>query len=398
MKCVSWTARSAVAALLMTGTALTLAASAIASADAPTASLWSRLWRTPDQRGQALLQQGDAAGAARAFVDPQRKAHAALQAHDYTAAAQTLTGIDTAEAHYNRGNALAHTGDLQGAIGAYDAALKHNPQHTDARHNREVVAAALQKQETKDESKQDKQQQSKEGSKPGDKADEKQDAKDGKSDGKPGDKADGKQDAKDGKSDGKPREKADGKQDAKDGKSDAKPSDKSDGKQNGQDGKSEPKPSDKSAGKQDGNDSKPADKAKDTSGSKPGEKSGQKQPDQPGPSPSGKPGERSDSAPQPATASASTAAAPNPKDDAAQARRDAESALGKGAQPSVPSQTGASTATQRQPAAADAARVPLTEKQIAQEQWLRAIPDDPGGLLRRKFLIEHMLRQQGQKP
>lgn len=397
MKRVAWAARSAVAALLMTGTVLALTAPAIASADARSASLWSRLWRTPDQRGQALLQQGDAAGAAQAFVDPQHKAHAALQAHDYTAAAQTLTGIDTAEAHYNRGNALAHTGDLQDAIRAYDAALKLNPQHTDARHNRDVVAAALQKQKEskKDESKQDKQQQSNEDRKPGDKADGKQDAKDGKSDAKPSDKADGKQGSKDGKSDGKPSDKADGKHDAKDGKSDATPSDKSDGKN---DGKSESKPSDKSAGKQDGNDGKPADKTNDNSGSKPGEKTGQKRPDQSNPPASAKPGERPAFAPQSAIAAVSTTAATNPKDDAAQARHDAESALGKGAQPAVPTQNGASAASQGRPGTADAARVPLTEKQIAQEQWLRAIPDDAGGLLRRKFLIEHLLRQQGQKP
>ena len=40
----------------------------------------------------------------------------------------------------------------------------------------------------------------------------------------------------------------------------------------------------------------------------------------------------------------------------------------------------------------------MTEKQIAQEQWLRSIPDDPGGLLRRKFLIEHLMRQRDAKP
>jgi Ca-activated chloride channel homolog len=27
------------------------------------------------------------------------------------------------------------------------------------------------------------------------------------------------------------------------------------------------------------------------------------------------------------------------------------------------------------------------------DQWLRQIPDDPAGLLRRKFLIEHMMKQ-----
>ena len=37
---------------------------------------------------------------------------------------------------------------------------------------------------------------------------------------------------------------------------------------------------------------------------------------------------------------------------------------------------------------------PLSEQTLALEQWLRRIPDDPGGLLRRKFLIEHLEREQ----
>jgi len=41
---------------------------------------------------------------------------------------------------------------------------------------------------------------------------------------------------------------------------------------------------------------------------------------------------------------------------------------------------------------------PMTEQQLAQEQWLHSIPDDPGGLLRRKFLIEHLLRKQKAQP
>ncbi len=31
---------------------------------------------------------------------------------------------------------------------------------------------------------------------------------------------------------------------------------------------------------------------------------------------------------------------------------------------------------------------------MALDQWLRQIPDSPAGLLQRKFLIEHMIRQQ----
>lgn len=34
------------------------------------------------------------------------------------------------------------------------------------------------------------------------------------------------------------------------------------------------------------------------------------------------------------------------------------------------------------------------EQQAAVEQWLRRIPDDPGGLLRRKFLYELQRRRQ----
>ncbi len=34
------------------------------------------------------------------------------------------------------------------------------------------------------------------------------------------------------------------------------------------------------------------------------------------------------------------------------------------------------------------------ESQQAYEQWLRRIPDDPGGLLRRKFLYQYRQRPQ----
>jgi Ca-activated chloride channel family protein len=70
------------------------------------------------------------------------------------------------------------------------------------------------------------------------------------------------------------------------------------------------------------------------------------------------------------------------EDDAAQAARDAAASLAK--------------ADAGQPTAA--ADLPATEQQLAQEQWLRRIPDDPGGLLRRKFMIEHMIRQQEGQP
>lgn len=37
---------------------------------------------------------------------------------------------------------------------------------------------------------------------------------------------------------------------------------------------------------------------------------------------------------------------------------------------------------------------PYDEAELALEQWLRQIPEDPSGLLRRKFMLEHLRRQQ----
>jgi Ca-activated chloride channel family protein len=41
---------------------------------------------------------------------------------------------------------------------------------------------------------------------------------------------------------------------------------------------------------------------------------------------------------------------------------------------------------------------PQSEQTIARDQWLRQIPDDPAGLLRRKFLIEHLTRERDGTP
>lgn len=40
---------------------------------------------------------------------------------------------------------------------------------------------------------------------------------------------------------------------------------------------------------------------------------------------------------------------------------------------------------------------PYDETEVALEQWLRQIPEDPFGLLRRKFMLEHLQRQQETK-
>ena len=117
---------------------------------APMGSLWaapSPWWANADQRGQALLEAGQAEQAAETFADPQWQAVAKHQAGAHDAAAEQWATLDTADAHYNRGNALARAGQLQDALAAYDAALARQPDMDDARHNRALVEQLMQQQE-----------------------------------------------------------------------------------------------------------------------------------------------------------------------------------------------------------------------------------------------------------
>lgn len=59
--------------------------------------------------------------------------------------------------------------------------------------------------------------------------------------------------------------------------------------------------------------------------------------------------------------------------------------------------SGEDLATRNKAQAGEDLPPPKSEQTLALEQWLRRIPDDPGGLLRRKFLIEHIERQQAEQ-
>ena len=45
------------------------------------------------------------------------------------------------------------------------------------------------------------------------------------------------------------------------------------------------------------------------------------------------------------------------------------------------------------PAQAIGQEEPMDEQRLSREQWLRRIPDDPGGLLRRKFKYYYQRKQ-----
>jgi Ca-activated chloride channel family protein len=108
---------------------------------------WQDLWQTRDQQGLQALQQGNANTAAKLFENPDWQGSAHYQAGDYQAAAESFSNNDSANAHYNRGNALAKAGQLQEALGAYQQALTLNPELEDAQFNHQLVENLLQQQQ-----------------------------------------------------------------------------------------------------------------------------------------------------------------------------------------------------------------------------------------------------------
>ncbi|MFB2603827.1 tetratricopeptide repeat protein, partial [Rhizobium phaseoli] len=109
------------------------------------------LWLRPDQQGQRLLEQNRPASAARHFQNPQWRGMALYQAGDYAGAAEAFSHGDTAAAHYNRGNALARSGELEAALDAYEQALERQPDLQAALDNQALVQQLLQQREAKAE-------------------------------------------------------------------------------------------------------------------------------------------------------------------------------------------------------------------------------------------------------
>lgn len=119
---------------------------------------WQSLWKRADQRGAAALDADQPQAAARLFEDPEWRGAAQYRAGDYTGSAASLGAVDTADADYNRGNALARAGQLAGAVSAYDRALELDSRDEDARYNRDLVKRLLDQQKKQQQSQQNQQQ------------------------------------------------------------------------------------------------------------------------------------------------------------------------------------------------------------------------------------------------
>jgi Ca-activated chloride channel homolog len=304
------------------------------------ASTWDDLWRRPDQQSAKALAAGDFAGAARLAEDPARRGSAEYRLGEYDKAAQSFAHGQGADADYNRGNALAKLGRYDEAIAAYDKALEADSTHEDARANKAAVERMRQQQQAQaptqaDNTKPDADKRPENKSSSGE--------EERPNPGSSSQEADAKHAENAGKSNGTSEQPNDAT-----AKNDA--ASKSSGSD---DAKSENRAAPKDSARNQF--AEAADRlAKERENQKPQE---------------------------------------NSPDGQAKARDDARSSPGSpretaAGRPGVDAQ-----ARDRAPAAASSDAL-QSEEQMAAEQWLRRIPDDPGGLLRRKFLYQYRQRAQ----
>ena len=111
---------------------------------------WDDLWLNKDQQAAKMLAE-DPAGAAETFVREDWAAVADFNAQNYQSAAERFAGFEDIENTYNLGNALAFNGDLQGALDAYNQVLEQRPEHKDAAHNKAVIEQLMQQQDQQQE-------------------------------------------------------------------------------------------------------------------------------------------------------------------------------------------------------------------------------------------------------
>jgi len=271
---------------------------------------WNDLWSRRDRQAWRALQQEQSAQAAALAVDPQLRGSAAYRAGDYATAAEQFAHGDSADAHYNRGNALAKGERFEDAVAAYQAALAQQPDHADAQANLDAVREWLKQQPQPSEQ------------------------------GESGDQGDQGEQGEQGES------------------------------EQGQQGKQTPESAEQQQGEP-GADQPPQESDSESSpaDAQPGENSE---------------GEGSD-------AEGSEAEDSGQETSEAQAGED-QQAFNEAMRQAMQDAGEDSPPESAEPISAEA--MAESERQQAIEQLLRRVPDDPGGLLRRKFLLEYQRRQR----
>ncbi len=338
---------------------LVLLAGVLAPPRPAIASTWDDLWQRPDQQAVQAFDHKDYASAATLSTDARLRGSAEYKRGNFQAALEDFSQAPGPDANYNRGNALARLGRFDDAIAAYDQALKDHPGNADAQANKAAVQAMLKQQQ---QPQQQPQPQPQSANSQDQKSQVSQKPDKGNNAGKDPAKDAGKEQDK---GHGQGREQGQGQGEGKSGSG-------------AQAGASPGTAQDKGAqaGTNPGQDTPSAKSGKtnpDTTGD-PARRTGD----------TGKPAEPQVASNQFADAAKKLAGQPG------QPGNDASAASGQGAGGAVQGKSDAGKPTQGG-ASADAQPM-SSEEQLAADQWLRRIPDDPGGLLRRKFLYQYRQR------
>ncbi len=294
---------------------------------------WKDLWQTRDQQAQELLRQDKAGEAAETFERQDWKATAQYRAKQYEQAAESFANADTAEDQYNAGNALAKAGKLEEAIAAYDKALQKQPEFEDAQVNKALVEELLQQQQQNSSDNQNQEDQNSDS----------QGSDSNKSDSNNSDSE------------------SDSSQNSDSQNSDSESNQNSDNQKS--EGDQQESPNGDSENNQQSGDSQDSDKQNQSGDPQPNDSDEEDN-------------ERTGESPTP----------PDHEDsDGEQQSQEQQAAGGQSEESS------AGNKSEQQMQAVEDSDLSDEEKQ-AMEQWLRKIPDDPSGLMRKKF--EYQYRQR----
>ena len=108
---------------------------------------WKDLWMTKDQQATEAFESEEHSAAALLFEATDWAGAANYRAANYEAAIASFSAIDTVDGHYNRGNALALSGNYAESIAAYDMALSLELGHADSLQNKAIVEQLLEQEE-----------------------------------------------------------------------------------------------------------------------------------------------------------------------------------------------------------------------------------------------------------
>lgn len=313
---------------------------------------WNDLWTTQDQQGMELLENGDVEAAAEQFDNETWKSIAKYRSGDYEGAEQGFSEDNSPSALLNRGNAQVHQKKFDEAIESFKKAVELDPNFIAAKDNLKITKA-LKKIEEEQENNSDQQSSDEQNS---DQENADQDSSDQQNSqnneqGKQGQQSD---------SDSQSNSENDPNSSSSENSDDSSENNSSD-QQPSQDELSE----ERKKAMEDAYRSKPDEESSSSENAQPEENENSEE-DQQALKDSDAPAEDSEPPSQETLA--------EQQKEPSRQRDSAPQSLQPGENQSEPVGE-------------------LTELEQAKEQWLRKIPDDPGGLLRKKFDYEYQKRK-----